>query len=134
MNVEGLLLSADFLQSSIILIYFSAYLTQWIEIYREQSSKNISLYSWMLYLVASIFALFYATVNHLAYHNSFALLCTTTFSLACNLFTIFLVLKFSERPEHLVSLTLHHAEVESLLDRCEVGHLAQEEARDFIAF
>lgn len=94
MNIEALLTSADFLQSSIIFITLTANVPQWITINRNKTSANISLSSWVMWLIASCFALYYAVVNQCAYQTCLALMLTTSVSFLCNLFTIFLILKF----------------------------------------
>lgn len=94
MDLQILLASANFMQSSIVLITFSANIPQWITIHKKRSSENISLHSWVLWLVASFFTLFYAAVNQWAYHNSLALLLTASVSFSCNLYSLFLLIKF----------------------------------------
>lgn len=133
MNIESLLLPADFLQSSTILIYFSAYFAQWLTLFREKSSQNISLSSWNLYLLGSVFALFYAVVNHLIFGNCLALLCTTVFLLVCNVFTIYLILKFREQEVPAMELILPDTAVRSFVEQHEIDYGIAEEQREALA-
>lgn len=91
---DVLLTSANLMQSSIVFITLSANIPQWITIHQKRSSENISLSSWVLWLVASFFALFYAIVSQIAYQSCMALIFSAAVSFACNLITISLIYKY----------------------------------------
>ena len=91
---DVLLTSANLMQSSIVFITLTANIPQWITINQKQSSENISLSSWVLWLLASFFAFFYALVNQVAYQSCLALVLSSSVSFLCNLYTIYLIFKY----------------------------------------
>ena len=94
MNLEQLLIFANILQSLIILITLLANIPQWLIILRRKDSGNLSVSSWIMWFLGSLFALFYAGVNHCVYQNNLSLLITSAITLICNSYTIYLIRKY----------------------------------------
>ena len=55
---------ANFLQGCVPLLSLVAYLPQWKKIIANRSSKDISLTSWLVWLVSSAIAIFYAVIQY----------------------------------------------------------------------
>ena len=55
---------ANFLQGCVPLLSLVAYLPQWKKIIANKSSKDISLTSWLVWLVSSAIAIFYAVIQY----------------------------------------------------------------------
>lgn len=94
MEIQVLLACANVMQSSIILITLTANVPQWLAIYKNKNSANISVSSWVMWLTASFFALFYAAVNQYTYQNCMSLLLTSAVSFSCNFYTIYLIQRY----------------------------------------
>ena len=99
MDLDVLLTSANVMQSSIIFITLTANIPQWITIHSKKTSENISLSSWVMWLMASFFGFFYAVTNFVAYSNGLALVMTSFVSLVCNAYTIAIIIKYRQRTE-----------------------------------
>lgn len=101
MDLDVLLTSANIMQSSIIFITLTANIPQWITIHSKKTSENISLSSWIMWLTASFFGFFYATINLIAYDNGLALVLTSFVSLVCNAYTIGIILKYRDEKKQI---------------------------------
>ena len=88
---ESVVLAANACQVATTIISFSAYLPQWIKLFKTKSSENISLGSWCLWIVSTTFALFYAVVQYLINGRGWPLIISAFFNLCCILFTVFLI-------------------------------------------
>lgn len=106
MDLQVLLFSANLMQSSIVVITLFANVPQWVTIYKNKTSENLSLSSWYMWLMASFFGLFYAVVNQCAYGNCAALLFSTGVSFLCNAYTIHLILKYRAKESDILSQPL----------------------------
>jgi uncharacterized protein with PQ loop repeat len=91
MSYQDLIPISNICQSSIVFIGLMAYIPQWITIYRRKSSRNISIYSWVLWSLASVFAVFYAVVQFKVYGTGTALVFTSTASLCFVFVTVVLI-------------------------------------------
>jgi len=89
--------SANVCQIAVPFIALSAYLPQWVKLWRTRSSKDISLRSWCLWTVSSSFALFYATVQLLLNGRGWPLIVSSVISLVSVLLTVYLVLRYRAR-------------------------------------
>ena len=64
MPAEKIVIVANFLQGCVPLLALFAYLPQWKKIIANKSSKDISLTSWLVWLLCSIIAIFYAIMQY----------------------------------------------------------------------
>jgi len=64
MPAERTVMIANFLQGCVPLLSLFAYLPQWKKIIANKSSKDISLTSWLVWLVSSSIAIFYAVIQY----------------------------------------------------------------------
>jgi len=64
MPSEKIVIVANFLQGCVPLLSLVAYLPQWKKIIANKSSKDISLTSWLVWLVSSGIAIFYAVIQY----------------------------------------------------------------------
>jgi uncharacterized protein with PQ loop repeat len=64
MPAEKVVVVANFLQGCSPLLSLFAYLPQWKKIIANKSSKDISLTSWLVWLVSSSIAIFYAVIQY----------------------------------------------------------------------
>jgi uncharacterized protein with PQ loop repeat len=94
---EFVVTSANLCQTAVPFIAVSAYLPQWIQLVRTKSSRDISLRSWCIWTLSSLFGLFYALVQLLLNGRGWPLVFSTTISLASVLFTVSLVFRY--RPK-----------------------------------
>ncbi len=64
MPAEKIVVIANFLQGCSPLLSLFAYLPQWRKIIANKSSRDISLTSWLVWLVSSGIAIFYAVIQY----------------------------------------------------------------------
>ena len=64
MPAERTVIVANFLQGCVPLLSLVAYLPQWRKIIANKSSKDISLTSWLVWLLSSAIAIFYAVIQY----------------------------------------------------------------------
>ena len=94
---EPWIAAADLCQLAVPFISLSAYLPQWLKLYRTRSSANISLGSWCGWTVSASFGLFYAFVQQARFGAGWALVVSALLSLVFILLTILLILKYRTR-------------------------------------
>ena len=85
---------ANVCQTTSTFISFSAYLPQWLKLIRTKSSADISLRSWVLWLVSGSFALFYAIVQFQLNQRGWPLIISSSLSLTFIACTIGLIARF----------------------------------------
>ena len=91
---DAVVTSANVCQIAVPFIALSAYLPQWIKLCRTRASADISLRSWCLWTVSSLFALFYATVQLLLNGRGWPLIVSSVIGLGAILLTVFLILRY----------------------------------------
>jgi uncharacterized protein with PQ loop repeat len=64
MPSEKIVIAANFLQGCVPLLSLFAYFPQWRKIIANKSSKDISLTSWLVWLLSSAIAIFYAIIQY----------------------------------------------------------------------
>ena len=64
MPAEKVVIAANFLQGCSPLLSLFGYLPQWRKIIANKSSKDISLTSWLIWVVSSSIAIFYAVIQY----------------------------------------------------------------------
>ena len=64
MPAEKVVIVANFLQGCSPLLSLFAYLPQWKKIIANKPNKDISLTSWLVWLVSSAIAIFYAVIQY----------------------------------------------------------------------
>ncbi len=64
MPAEKVVIVANFLQGCSPLLSLFAYFPQWKKIIANKSSKDISLTSWLVWLLSSAIAIFYAVIQY----------------------------------------------------------------------
>lgn len=94
---DAVVASANVCQIVVPFVALSAYLPQWIKLCRTKSSANISLRSWCLWIVTSLFGLFYATVQLLLNGRGWPLVISATFALGSVLLTVYFILRYRPR-------------------------------------
>jgi len=94
---DSVIITANICQIATTFISLSAYLPQWIKLIQTKSSRDISLRSWCMWIIAASFALFYAIVQFLLNGRGWPLIISAFASLCCIIFTIFLVVRFRRR-------------------------------------
>lgn len=99
MVADSVIYAANALQMATTAISFSAYLPQWIKLFKTKSSENIALGSWCLWILSTSFNIFYAVVQYLINGSGWPLIISATFNLSCILFTVFLIIKYKKKKE-----------------------------------
>ena len=64
MPTERIVIVANFLQGCVPLLSLFAYLPQWKKIIANKSSRDISLTSWLVWMLSSAIAIFYAVIQY----------------------------------------------------------------------
>ncbi|MDD8012805.1 MAG: PQ-loop domain-containing transporter [Acidobacteriota bacterium] len=64
MPAEKIVIVANFLQGCVPLLSLVAYLPQWKKIVANRSSRDISMTSWLVWLLSSAIAIFYAVIQY----------------------------------------------------------------------
>jgi uncharacterized protein with PQ loop repeat len=95
---EIVVTSANACQMAVPFIALSAYLPQWIQLIRTQSSRDISLRSWCIWTLSSSFGLFYAIVQLTLNGRGWPLVFSAAISLLSVFLTVALVLRYRPKP------------------------------------
>lgn len=94
MPPEYVIHAANVCQIAVPFISLTAYLPQWLKLWRTKSSASISVRSWCAWSFSSAFALFYATVQLLLNGRGWALVISSFLGLIFVVSTLLLVVKF----------------------------------------
>lgn len=95
---ELVVTSANLCQTAVPFIALSAYLPQWIQLVRTRSSRDISLRSWCIWTLSSLFSLFYAVIQLRLNGRGWPLVFSTGVGLASVILTVTLVLRYRPKP------------------------------------
>jgi uncharacterized protein with PQ loop repeat len=91
---DAVVTSANICQLIVPFISLTAFLPQWIQLYRTKSSEDISLSAWMLWAISSLLALFYAVVQLLLNGRGWPLVISSVFGLAAVLLTVIMIFRY----------------------------------------
>jgi uncharacterized protein with PQ loop repeat len=91
MPAERTVIIANFLQSCVPLLSLFAYLPQWKKIIANKSSRDISLISWLVWLVSSAIAIFYAIIQYKITGQGTALIFSSVLALVFVFITVCLI-------------------------------------------
>jgi uncharacterized protein with PQ loop repeat len=94
---ESVVAAASFLQGSIPLLSLTAYLPQWRKIVATKSSKDISLYSWLLWSVSAAITVFYAVTQYQITGHGTALVLSSAVNLVFVIITVYLLLIYRKK-------------------------------------
>lgn len=89
---------ANLCQIMIPLISLSAYVPQWRKFHRTRSSEDVSLRSWCLWTVSSVFGVFYAIVQLQLNGRGWPLVVSTCVTLVFVIFTVAQILRYRPAP------------------------------------
>ncbi|MCX7005643.1 MAG: PQ-loop repeat-containing protein [bacterium] len=98
MPSASLAIAANICQATVPFISLLAYAPQWLKLWRTKSSTAISIRSWCAWSLSSAFALFYALTQLHMTGRGWALVMSTSLGLCFVLCTLWLVVKYRERP------------------------------------
>lgn len=90
---ESVVLGANICQSLVPFIAMSAYLPQWGKLWARRATGGVSLRSWLMWSVSSLFALFYAVVQLVLNGRGWPLVASTFISVTFVLVTVGLILR-----------------------------------------
>ena len=96
---EIMLAIAGVLQGSLAVVTIAAVLPQWLKLYRTRSSQDISVLSWLIWTLASLVSLFYATCQVCFLSVGHSLLIATATSVVTNVITLIMILAFRSSAE-----------------------------------
>jgi uncharacterized protein with PQ loop repeat len=91
MPAERIIIVANFLQGCSPLLSLFAYLPQWKKIIANKSSRDISLTSWLVWLVSSCIAIFYAVIQYQVTGKGTALIFSSVLVLVFVIITVCLI-------------------------------------------
>ena len=91
MPAEKIVIVANFLQGCSPLLSLFAYLPQWRKIIANKSSKDISLTSWLVWLLSSAIAIFYAVIQYQVTGTGTALIFSSAIILVFVFITVCLI-------------------------------------------
>jgi uncharacterized protein with PQ loop repeat len=91
MPAQRTVIIANFLQSCVPLLALFAYLPQWRKIIANKSCKDISLTSWLIWLLSSAIAIFYAVIQYRVTGKGTALIFSSLLSLVFVFTTVCLI-------------------------------------------
>jgi uncharacterized protein with PQ loop repeat len=91
MPSEKIVIAANFLQGCSPLLSLVAYFPQWKKIIANKSSRDISLASWLVWLVSSAIAIFYAVIQYQVTGKGTALIFSSIIVLVFVLITVYLI-------------------------------------------
>ena len=94
MPAQRTVVVANFLQSCVPLLALVAYLPQWKKIIANRSSKDISLTSWLVWLLSSAIAIFYAVIQYRVTGKGTALIFSSTITIVFVFVTVCLIAFF----------------------------------------
>jgi len=98
---EKLVMIANFLQGGVPLLSLFAYFPQWRKIVANRSSKDISLTSWLVWLLSSAIAIFYAVMQYAITGKGTALIFSSALALVFVSITLCLVIWFRKSRQPL---------------------------------
>jgi len=91
MPAEKVVIVANFLQGCVPLLGLFAYFPQWKKIVANKSSKDISLTSWLVWLLSSAIAIFYAVIQYQITGKGTALIFSSVLALVFVFITVCLI-------------------------------------------
>jgi len=91
MPAERVVIVANFLQGCVPLLSLFAYIPQWKKIVANKSSRDISLFSWLVWLLSSIIAIFYAVIQYQITGKGTALIFSSVLALVFVFITVCLI-------------------------------------------
>ncbi len=91
MPAERTVIIANFLQSCVPLLSLFAYFPQWKKIIANKSSQDISLISWLVWLLSSAIAIFYAIIQYKVTGQGTALIFSSVLALVFVFITVCLI-------------------------------------------
>jgi len=91
MPAERTVMIANFLQGCSPLLSLFAYLPQWKKIIANKSSRDISLTSWLVWLLSSAIAIFYAIIQYKVTGKGTALIFSSVLVLVFVIITVCLI-------------------------------------------
>ena len=91
MPAERVVIVANFLQGCSPLLSLFAYLPQWRKIIANKSSRDISLTSWLVWLISSAIAIFYAVIQYQVTGKGTALIFSSVLVLIFVIITVCLI-------------------------------------------
>jgi len=91
MPAERTVIVANFLQGCVPLLSLFAYLPQWKKIVANKSSRDISLTSWLVWLLSSAIAIFYAVIQYKVTGKGTALIFSSVLALVFVFVTVWLI-------------------------------------------
>lgn len=97
MTNEFITTTANVLQVSVAFLSLVAYIPQWLKLMRKKSSADISLRSWILWTLSSLFAVFYAVVQLYNFGSGWALIISSVLSLAFVVYTVILIVWYRRK-------------------------------------
>jgi uncharacterized protein with PQ loop repeat len=89
--LEKIVIAANFLQGCSPLLSLFAYLPQWRKIIANRSSRDISLTSWLVWLLSSAIAIFYAVIQYQVTGKGTALIFSSVLVLVFVFITVCLI-------------------------------------------
>lgn len=88
---------ANLMQVSVAFLSLIAYIPQWVKLVRKKSSNDISLRSWILWTISSVFAVFYAIVQLYNHGSGWALIISSVLSLVFVIYTVVLIIWYRKK-------------------------------------
>lgn len=80
-----------------MLLSLCAYLPQWHLMVKSRSSEGVALKSWLVWLISTALAVFYAVAQYLVHGTGLALVCSTAVSFLFVFTTIYMILRYRAR-------------------------------------
>ena len=101
MPSEIVIVTANILQSCVPFLSISAYIPQWKKLLTTKSSKNISIQAWLMWVLTSSIAVFYAIIQYLINEKGVALIFASLANLAFVVITVYMVIIYrnNETPK-----------------------------------
>jgi len=94
MPAQKIVIAANFLQGCVPLLGLVAYLPQWKKIIANRSSRDISLTSWLVWLLSSAIAIFYAVIQYQVTGKGTALIFSSMITIVFVFITVCLIAFF----------------------------------------
>jgi uncharacterized protein with PQ loop repeat len=98
MNINTLEVIANAMQMSIPLLSLTAYIPQWAKLFKTQSSTDISLRSWSIWIISGLFAFFYAVVHFFTTGTGWPLIISSVANLIFVSITVILIALYRKTP------------------------------------
>jgi hypothetical protein len=92
-----LIKTANILQVSVPVLSLCGYVPQWRKLLLTRSSQDFSLRTWMIWLLATSFASFYALIQWRINHQVWPLLLSTTATWLCVVTILMLIWRYRRR-------------------------------------